>query len=158
MDFTTLTDTELDAYRLGVAAEVTRRQNLAALPLQIEALQATYRAADGIRDGTEYRQPTGAHDAVEPGGKRVFQGRLYENTSGTYLSHSPAEYPAGWTDHGPADATTPDPTEHPEWAADVAYQAGDIIVYQGTVYTILQAHTSASRWLPPDTPSLYSAV
>ena len=79
------------------------------MPSQIEEMIAGYQTAMGLADGTAWRQPTGAHDAVPPGESRVFEGHLWENTSGTYLSHSPAEFPQGWTDRGEAGEGPPPP-------------------------------------------------
>ena len=50
MDLRTLTDEELDAYRIAVAVEVERRANLAAIPEQIEALAKVYREGGGDED------------------------------------------------------------------------------------------------------------
>ncbi len=158
VDLAPMSEAELLALRGRITVELERRQTLAAAPALIEQAAAQYRAAAGVRDGTEYRAPTGAHDAVEPGGKRVFQGHLWENTSGAFLAHSPSEYPAGWADLGPADATTPVPAEHPAWAAGVAYKVGDVVSYQGVVYRVVQAHTSAAHWLPDQVASLYTRV
>lgn len=158
MDYTTLTDDEIEAARVAILTEQERRRTLSEAPALIEQVTAQFQAAAGISDGTEWRPVAGAHDAVPPGQSRVFEGRLYENTSGGYLSHSPAEVPHLWTDRGPADAVTPDPTEHPEWAADVAYKIDDVLTYDGQVYRVIQAHTSAAHWLPPEVASLYSLV
>lgn len=86
VDLEALTGPELLMLRLDVDAEQRRRDAVQSIPSQIDALATQYRALLGIRDGTPWRQPTGAHDAVEPGGKRVFQGHLWENTSGAFLA------------------------------------------------------------------------
>jgi chitodextrinase len=38
---------------------------------------------------------------------------------------------------------------YPAWTAGVAYQAGDICTYDGSMYCVRQAHTSQADW-PPD--------
>ena len=43
----------------------------------------------------------------------------------------------------------------PEWKIGVDYQPGDTFTYQGVVYTVLQAHTSAAHWPPDAVASLY---
>ncbi|WP_181064967.1 hypothetical protein [Pseudoclavibacter sp. Z016] len=42
MDYTNLTDEELEAARVAVQAEQERRANLAAIPAQIAALKQTF--------------------------------------------------------------------------------------------------------------------
>lgn len=47
MDFTTLTDQQLDEYRVAVLAEQERRDNLAQIPDQISELREKYVAGGG---------------------------------------------------------------------------------------------------------------
>ena len=47
----------------------------------------------------------------------------------------------------------------PAWRGDgISYAAGDRVVYGGTLYKCLQAHTSQSTWTPTDAPSLWAKV
>lgn len=41
------------------------------------------------------------------------------------------------------------------WSVDSLYKTGDIVTYNGTLYTVIQDHTSQSDWVPDSTPSLY---
>lgn len=43
-----------------------------------------------------------------------------------------------------------------EWAYPIAYTAGQIRRYNGTLYKCVQAHTSQADWAPPTAPSLWS--
>lgn len=43
-----------------------------------------------------------------------------------------------------------------EWAYPIAYKAGQIRRYNGTLYKCVQAHTSQADWTPPAAPSLWS--
>ena len=48
---------------------------------------------------------------------------------------------------------------YPDWAAGMAYAAGDRLVYNGDLYKVLQAHTSQDNWLPgAGTESLYARI
>lgn len=48
---------------------------------------------------------------------------------------------------------------YPEWTAGTAYAAGDMVVYNGDLYKVLQAHTSQGTWLPgTGTESLYTRI
>lgn len=42
-----------------------------------------------------------------------------------------------------------------DWAVGVAYEAGAQVVYEDTLYTCIQAHTSQADWTPDKTPSLW---
>ena len=47
----------------------------------------------------------------------------------------------------------------PEWDGNShAYAVGDRVVYNGTLYKVLQGHTSQSTWTPEDAPSLFAEV
>jgi len=46
---------------------------------------------------------------------------------------------------------------YPAWSgASVAYGIGDIVSYNGTLYTIVQPHTSQPDWTPDVTPALWN--
>ena len=107
----------LEALAEAAQAEVTRRRVVESAPTVMEDLAERFRAATGIRDGMPWVQPTGAHDAVPADETRIFNGQLWRNISGRALSHSPAEYPAGWTleDDDPPPLVPVDPTDYPAW-------------------------------------------
>lgn len=44
------------------------------------------------------------------------------------------------------------------WQTDKAYEAGDRVRYDGTLYKCLQPHTSQETWTPTDAPSLWARV
>lgn len=47
----------------------------------------------------------------------------------------------------------------PEWNGNShAYAVGDRVMYEGTLYKVLQAHTSQTTWTPTDAPSLFAKV
>ncbi|MCD7760258.1 MAG: hypothetical protein LUH16_00550 [Clostridiales bacterium] len=50
------------------------------------------------------------------------------------------------------------PTLFPAWSAETAYEAGAKVQYGGTVYTVLQGHTSQSDWTPDAAASLFAQV
>lgn len=48
---------------------------------------------------------------------------------------------------------------YPRWSGDVVeYTAGQRVQYDGTLYTVLQTHTSQSTWTPTAAPSLFAEV
>lgn len=46
----------------------------------------------------------------------------------------------------------------PTWAAGVAYTVDERIQYGGTLYRVVQAHTSQADWTPDKTPALFVVV
>lgn len=47
----------------------------------------------------------------------------------------------------------------PSWSgAGVAYKTGDRVMYNGTMYKVLQDHTSQEGWTPEAAPSLFAKV
>ena len=44
------------------------------------------------------------------------------------------------------------------FAAGLQLSPGQYVVFQGRVFEVLQGHTSADHWPPPDAPSLFKAV
>ena len=51
------------------------------------------------------------------------------------------------------------PIIFPAWRGDgISYAVGDRVMYGGTLYKCLQAHSSQSTWTPTDAPSLWAKV
>lgn len=46
----------------------------------------------------------------------------------------------------------------PAWAAGVAYAVDTRVQHQGTLYRVVQAHTSQTDWTPDATPALFVVV
>lgn len=107
----------------------------------------------------EWVPPTGFHDAYRTEDVVSFEGGVYRSLIDGN-AWSPRDYPAGWqkiseVDDGGGEDT---PTGPPTWEAGTAYETGDRVTYQGTVYEVLQPHTSAAHWPPDQVASLYQAV
>jgi len=47
---------------------------------------------------------------------------------------------------------------YPAWKPDVDYAAGDRVRHDGTLYRVLQDHTSQADWTPDAAPSLFTRV
>lgn len=50
------------------------------------------------------------------------------------------------------------PALYPTWRSGVYYAAGIRVLYNGTLYKVLTAHTSQDDWTPDAAPSLYAKV
>ena len=167
-DWTAIADpsalrTQIDTAMVTLGQARLRLTTLIDIPAQVAEISAAYlNARDGIppdigqaSDWPAYRQPTGAHDAY-PAGRviRWTDGRLYRAVR-SGVAHSPAEYPADWTDVT-AELTGVDPPETPTaepWSASASYAVGDLVSRGGVVYRCLIAHGAeyAGTWGPPAT-------
>ena len=47
---------------------------------------------------------------------------------------------------------------YPAWREDVTYATGQRVRYNGTLYKVLQDHTSQADWTPEAAPSLFAKV
>lgn len=51
------------------------------------------------------------------------------------------------------------PIIYPAWSGEsVEYKVGDRVLYGGTLYRCITAHTSQAAWTPTDAPSLWTKV
>lgn len=117
-----------------------------------------------------YIQPSGAHDAYLAGEQITWEdGEVYEAARDGVV-HSPADHPDSWVliekpeeedepeepgENEEDDGDTEEP-EHEPWDPDGrAYTAGELLTYQGSLYEVLQAHTSQPGWTPATVPALY---
>lgn len=44
------------------------------------------------------------------------------------------------------------------WAPGIEYKIGERVQFEGTLYKVLQTHTSQADWAPINTPSLFAEV
>lgn len=93
-------------------------------------------------------QPTGAHDAYPVGARVTHGGNTWSNAIAANVWEPGV---TGWVNLTPPPAT-------PDWAYPVAYKVNDLVVYQGSNYRCLQAHTSQAGWTPPVVPALWAKV
>lgn len=47
---------------------------------------------------------------------------------------------------------------YPSWKEDIAYEVGTRVLYNGTLYKVLTAHTSQSDWTPEVAASLFAKI
>lgn len=50
------------------------------------------------------------------------------------------------------------PFIYPEWKAETKYEAGNRVLYNHILYTVLLSHTSQIDWKPDVSPSLFAKV
>lgn len=46
---------------------------------------------------------------------------------------------------------------YPEWSVGVNYGVGDLVSYTGTLYQVIQAHTSQADWTPDTVQALFKS-
>jgi hypothetical protein len=115
-------------------------------PPNVPALWLRYRKnADTLLDWVD-------GERVLLGWQRTYDGSTYECIQAhvTQEDYAPDVTPNLWEVY-----------EEPggeEWQAGVAYAIGDVVMYNGTEYECLQAHTAQVGWEPPNVPALWSAL
>jgi hypothetical protein len=50
------------------------------------------------------------------------------------------------------------PNLYPAWKSEVNYEINDRVLYNNTLYKVLQSHISQETWTPIDAPSLFAKV
>lgn len=50
------------------------------------------------------------------------------------------------------------PALYPTWRTDTVYEVGNRVLYDETLYKVLQAHTSQATWTPDVSASLFAKV
>lgn len=91
-------------------------------------------------------------------------GVVWRNVSGVPLTTPPSGFPGSPSQWGHlfvvalAAEPDPEPIDAPNWTAGTTYKTGDVVTYDGALYEVLQAHTSAAHWLPDLSPSLYKPL
>lgn len=169
IDLTGVETAELLALSRRIEQEYSRRRVLEEAPAQAEGLAKSYleasgRLAEADAEGNppatvpEYVQPLGAHDAYPLGTFVTQDGKIYRSLhSGNVWE--PKLHPDLWEEVNAEDVPPqPETPPAPDWGVGKAYKVGDLLTYKGTVYRIVQAHTSAAHWTPDTVPALYKAV
>lgn len=148
VDLMGMTDPDLGALYRDVRVELERRETLASAKARMEELAREYETAVEGEPARTWAPGT----VVGPGQKVVEGGKEYVNTSGAWLSASPSQYPLGYR-----LSTPPPASQAPAWNPNGhPYKAGDQVSYKGTVYKVIQAHTSQAGWTPDAVLALYS--
>ena len=163
-DAETWTDDALEQLRVYVLTEKERRRFLATAEARAEQTARKYHdameaALPPLAEGEHrpWSQPTGAHDAYPRGAVVAHSGRVWE-------SRHPANV---WEPGGPGvptdlwedvTASAPEPEPTPtgtEWKAGEDVKVGDVRIYEGVAYTVVQPHTTQMGWTPSSVPALW---
>lgn len=146
IDLKSLSDEDFQKLAQDVYAEQSRRATLANAPAQVAELNRQVLEAQGIVDGDEWRQPTGAFDAYP-------EGAIVAHDDKTYASLTPAnvwEPPTNWREQAEAPAEWIQPTN-----AEDAYSQGDQVTFEGEVYESL---INANTWSPTAYPAGWKKI
>lgn len=148
----------LDALEAGTPIpESVKALRKAARDRALAGAEQAQQAADvdGIRDVWTF--PVGTDDWRETGDYAVGDVVLFKGIPYTCLqdhtaqaSWTPPSVPALWSIQGQPSGS--------EWVAGELVNVGDQRTYQGTLYTVLQGHTTQAGWEPPNVPSLWTAA
>lgn len=143
-DFSEYEDVELEHLRVEVLTELERRQRIASAPQDAENLTKSYLEAIGRVDGTEWVQPTGAHDAYPKDSIVLHDGKEWASLIPANVWEPGI---SGWRENveegsGPADWVQPT-------GGHDAYKKGDRVSFEGSVYESL---IDANTWSPTAYP------
>lgn len=58
----------------------------------------------------------------------------------------------------PAEIAQKNVDWYKQWSAGESLSVGDRRAYEGTLYEVIQAHTTQSGWEPPNVPALFKRV
>lgn len=140
-----LDDEQLAEIVSTVMGETRRRERKDRARQEADRAAQDYAEAVADESATEYE--TG--QVIGPGEKVIENGIEFVNTSKAWLSVGPADYPLGY-----------ERTETPEDVAPFqpgeSVETGDLREYEGTIYEVLQAHTTAAHWSPDEAHSLWT--
>jgi hypothetical protein len=146
-DWTALTDVEVSELKMQAILEEERRYRVAQAPTQAEAISVEYFKDIGMVEGSEWVQPTGAHDAYPLNYIVVKGGHSWKSLISANV-WAPGLDPRWWEDQTPVDDGVWNPNYH-------SYLIDDVVLYNGISYKCLQAHTSQPDWTPLAVPALW---
>lgn len=141
MTLTELADDELDALRVEVLIEQERRAALVNIPLQMEAANRAYLAAEGVTEGAPYDAPTGYQNAYPLGFTVTHNGKTWK-ASRNGATGEPGVVLGDWTEVVPENVV-------PEWRRPQAgqeYAPGAVVSHNGRLWK--NTHTGPNGWEP----------
>lgn len=156
LDLTTYPLDDLSDLAQRIQQEIDSRTAKQEVIGQIDRLNQTYLNVDGREPGSEWAQPTGAHDAYPLGWVVAHDGKTWESLVAVNVFEpgnpdDPQSY-RWWRDI----STVP---EDGEWDGNGhAYAVGDRVTFEGVLYECRQSHTSQPGWTPVMVPALWQAV
>lgn len=79
IDLTKFTDIELGQLAHTISEERTKRTSLANIKAQFDRINADFLAAQGVEQGSDWRQPDGGHDAYPAGWVVAHKGKQWQS-------------------------------------------------------------------------------
>ena len=139
MDYTTLTDSELQEIFHAANEETSRRNLISAALTREPILQTGYLTALGRADGEPYVPPTGAHDAYPLGWKVTHDGKTWVSLTAANVWVPGV---SGWREVVEEGGV-------PMWVqptgAHDAYALGSVVTHNGSTWT---STVDANTWEP----------
>ena len=138
-DFGPYTVEDLNALIRAAQAALISKETMASAEAKINEILADVKAAQGVTDGEDWTQPTGAQDAYPLGARVAHGGKVWENLT-TANVWEPGV--SGWREF--VDASTIADWIQPTGSHDV-YNLGDKVKYAGKVW---RSTIAANVWAP----------
>lgn len=149
MDLSEHADEELDVLRKAVLSEIERRQTIHNAVTEAEDISRRYLEAVGRTDGTEWVQPTGAHDAYPEYAIVLHDDKEWESLIPANVWEPGV---SGWRPKPEGDG--PAEWQKPTGAHD-AYKAGDLVLFEDKTYESL---INGNTWSPSEHPTGWREV
>ena len=143
-------DEDLARYAAAIKAEQDRRRVKANAEQQAAELNAAYLSAAGIQPGQEWVQPTGAHDAYPQDWSVTHEGKTWVSLTSANVWEPGV---SGWREEAQEGSGAPEWVQ-PTGAHD-AYNLGDLVSFQGSVY---RSTIDGNVWSPTDHPQGWEKV
>lgn len=150
MDFSEHSDEELDALRVAVISEIERRKTIVNAVDQAEQIARGYLKAVGRGDGSDWVQPTGAHDAYPEYALVMHNGKEWESLIPANVWEPGV---SGWRSK-PEEGGGPSEWVQPTGGHD-AYKTGDLVTFNGKTY---ESVIDGNVWSPSDYPQGWKEV
>ena len=150
IDLTGYTAAELAVIVRDATTAYERQTALERAPETMRELADDYAAAIGRVDGDPWQAPQGAHDSYREGATVTHDGKTWVSLI-EWNAHAPGV--SGWRELAPEGAG-PAEWVQPTGAHD-AYQAGDVVSFEGGVY---QSTINGNVWSPSAYPRGWEKV
>lgn len=138
------TDEDLQRYRVAIDAEIKRRQTLKDGATRIDDLSRELLIAKGVKPGDEWVQPTDASNAYPKDWESTRAGKTWISlVSGNVWEPGVSAWREKVEEPGVPEFVQPT-------GAHDAYQTGDKVTFEGSVYT---SNIDNNTWSPSAYPA-----
>lgn len=149
-DLTKLTDADLASLHRAVLTQIAHRASLATMEADAAATNERYLRATGREPGQPWEQPSGAHNAYPAGWEVTHDNKTWQSLTPANVWEPGI---SGWRE------AVDESSGPPEWirptGAHDAYQTGDRVTFEGSVY---ESVIDSNTWSPTEHPAGWQLI